>query len=313
VAKILIYGAGAIGSLIGYLLSEGADRPLGSVENVALLGRRVHMERVRERGLKVGLPDGTRSIRFEHCFSNLEELIGSEFTPDVVLVTVRTYSLPQLREEITASGALDGGLGRAAFILLMNGMGNREAFDLPVAVYEGITSMGAVFPGPGQVELRGKGITVFEDRMPANLKAAFQERFLEKDFPVEFSSNFKVQQWGKLLVNSVVNPITALTGRCNGVVLSGSLLATVERVVEECVEVAALEGVHMERDAALDLVLSVAETTAENTSSMLKDVQRGRETEIESINGYVVRQGERHGAIVPVNEALFALVKSLHP
>ncbi|NYT01446.1 MAG: 2-dehydropantoate 2-reductase [Methanosarcinales archaeon] len=298
--------------MVGYLLSGDGIPSGGAVEDVALLGRRAHMEQIRESGLRVVLPRGPRSIRFRHCFSSLEEFQRSGYRPDAVVVTVKTYSLPRLREEIMSSGALGRSLAGAAYVLLMNGMGNREVMDLPGAdVRQGITSMGVVYAGPGQVKLRGKGKTIFEDGVSPELKATFRERFAEKGFQVEFAPDFAVHQWGKLLVNSVINPITALCGGSNGIVLSPDLTATVERVVDECLAVAAGEGVQMERDFALALVKDVARMTSGNTSSMLKDAQMGRETEIESINGYVIRQGRRQGISTPVNEALYGLVKSL--
>jgi len=83
----------------------------------------------------------------------------------------------------------------------------------------------------------------------------------------------------------------------------------VERVVAEAVALAAAEGLAISGEEALEQVLSVAEKTAANTSSMLQDVLRGRKTEIEAINGYIVRQAREHGINTQINEALYLLVK----
>ena len=84
-----------------------------------------------------------------------------------------------------------------------------------------------------------------------------------------------------------------------------------QAVVAEAVAVAAAEGLAIQEEEAVELVFSVAEKTAANTSSMLQDVLRGRRTEIEAINGYLVRQAEKHGIAVPVNEALYGMVKAM--
>jgi 2-dehydropantoate 2-reductase len=102
-----------------------------------------------------------------------------------------------------------------------------------------------------------------------------------------------------------------LTRKQNSVVLSATLKNTVERIVDECVSVAHNEGYLADRNAALNLVRSVASKTSANTSSMLQDVLRGGMTEIDSINGYLIRRAKVHRIQAPVNETLFELVKSM--
>jgi 2-dehydropantoate 2-reductase len=325
-AKVLIYGAGAIGSFLGYLLSEvevgkvqeereeEREREVPIVENAALLGRVGHIQKIRERGLLVTLAEGEShlSIRFSHSFTDLDELDKSEFAPDVVFVTVKTHALPAVLEELRESGLLDGKLKDAEFVLLMNGMGNRERFALPDdRIFEGITSVGVVFSEDGKIELKGRGKTVFEAGIGADLKRFIEARFEEKGFPVEFAEDFKAQQWKKLFANAVINPITALTREKNGIVLSEHLAGVVERIVGECVAVAGKEGHHFDEEAVLEFVRNVAEKTAANNSSMLQDVLRGKRTEIDAINGFVLDRAKRHGIEAPVNEMLYALVKSI--
>lgn len=308
--NVMIYGAGAIGSFVGYLLSEIAgDTP---IENVALLGRRSHIQGIAKAGLRIALPDGRKCLRFRHCFSDLCGLCSSNFFPDIVIVCVKTYSLQRVLDEIEASGALNGSLKGADFILLMNGMGNREVFNLPLHnVFEGITSIGVNFPDDGSIELKGRGKTVFEEGIGPEIKHFMSGMFGEKGFEIEFAKDFKNHQWNKLFVNSVINPVTALMRRHNGIVLSKHLEGTVEELVEECVSVSGKEGCIANKDTVLELVRSVASKTSMNTSSMLQDVQRGRMTEIDSINGYVIRLARKHCIRVPANETLYALVKSM--
>jgi 2-dehydropantoate 2-reductase len=122
---------------------------------------------------------------------------------------------------------------------------------------------------------------------------------------------FRAHQWNKLFVNSVINPITALTGGNNGIVLCEPLRSTVKKIVEECIEVARMEGIDAEADAILEFVLSVASKTSMNTSSMLSDTINRKRTEIESINGYVIRAAKKHNISVPINETLYAMIKTI--
>ena len=313
-ANILIYGAGAIGSLMGYMLSDPPSRDWAVVENVALLGRSGHMKTIRSEGLQVEAPEGMMQVHFRHLFTDLDEFARSDFHPDVVVICVKTYSLQRLCEEIAQSGLLDGKLKDALFLLLMNGMGNRELFEIQVPgalgrIHEGITSNGVKLAREGKIELKGKGTTVIENSLPRELEQFMKSRFEERGFPVEFSADFKRQQWNKLFINSVINPIAALARQQNKVILSPVLQSTVKRVVEEAVAVAAAEGLSFDPDAVLELVLSVAEKTGENSCSMLQDVLNNKTKEIDSINGYIVCLGEEHSIAVPVNEALYGLIK----
>ena len=315
---ILIYGAGAIGSFLGYLLSQsawkdGTDREV--VENVALLGRAGHISAIKKQGLHVDLGEKREVFFFRHCFSSLDELKASDYHPRLVIICVKSYSLPYLSRELKESGLLEERFKESQFILLMNGMGNRELFlnsglD-PARLQEGITSLGVLLAGEGRVELKGRGKTVLQNQIGREDRQFLEKRFSEKEFEIEFTPDFQRQQFLKLLVNAVINPITALTRRQNGVILSPALKSTVERIVAEAVAVAAAEGLAILEEEALELVFSVAEKTAANTSSMLQDVLRGKETEIEAINGYLVREAKKHRIALPVNEALYGMVKSI--
>ncbi len=313
-ADILIYGAGAIGSFMGYLLSYPSNLSGGKIENVALLGRKSPINRINDLGLQIDLPEKRKLLQFKYCFTDLADLKASDFFPEIVIICVKTYSLSAVCEELRKSGLLQERLRNAIFILLMNGMGNREAFDeldLPDSqVLDGITSLGVKSSEDGMVALKGKGKTIIEEKIDEDLKKFMVARFLEKGFEIEFANDFREHQYSKLFANAVINPITALTRRENGIILSSLLKNTVQAVVREAVNVAAKEGVRREERSVLEMVYSVAEKTSGNTSSMLQDMLKGRITEIDSINGYIIRRARKHKIEVPVNEALYELVKS---
>jgi 2-dehydropantoate 2-reductase len=320
-ARVLIYGAGAIGSMIGYLLGQPTEPDDRKIETVALLGRAPHMQKIIKSGLAIEFPEGAQLLQFKYCFRNLDDLEESDFYPELVIVCVKTYSLPRVCFELKVSGLLQGRLRNACFLLLMNGMGNKETFvketDLASErILEGITTMGAKFSGDGYIELKGKGKTLIEDhicetKIYEKIRQFLENGFRESGFEIEFIPDFKKHQWNKLFVNSVINPITALTGQENGIVLSDQLSLTVQNIVRECVSVARSEGMETDAESVLAVVHNVAKATCRNTSSMLQDVQTKKMTEIDSINGYIIQLAREHDIEVPVNEALYGLVKSL--
>jgi 2-dehydropantoate 2-reductase len=117
---VLVYGAGAIGSFVGYLLSEMADAQRAdtreikrkvtegsAVRNVALLGRKGHIQMIKESGLRINTPEESRSIRFNHAFSSLKEPETSGFHPNLVVVCAKVPSFPDLSAEIMSLDALD--------------------------------------------------------------------------------------------------------------------------------------------------------------------------------------------------------------
>jgi 2-dehydropantoate 2-reductase len=114
------------------------------------------------------------------------------------------------------------------------------------------------------------------------------------------------------LINVGINPLTALTGLRNGELLEHpEIKAVMKRAVEEAMTVALDLGVETGLDDPVERVYAVAEATAANRSSMLQDVERGRRTEIDALNGAIVELGRRVGVETPVNETLVAAVKGL--
>ena len=320
-ARVLIYGAGAIGSIIGYLLGQTTEPDDRKIESVALLGRANHMQKIIQSGLAIEAPEGSQLLQFKYCFRNLDDLKESDFYPEFVIVCVKTYSLQRVGFELKVSGLLQGRLRNACFLLLMNGMGNKETFINETGlssgrVLEGITSIGAKFSGDGFIELKGKGKTLIEDKVCEKkiyekIRTFLENGFRESGFEIEFTPDFKKHQWNKLFVNSVINPITALTGQENGIVLSDQMGLTVQSIIREGVSVARSEGLETDDESVLAVVHNVAKVTRHNTSSMLQDVQKKKMTEIDSINGYIIQLAREHDIEVPVNEALYGLVKSL--
>lgn len=197
-------------------------------------------------------------------------------------------------------------------LTLQNGLGNDEilkAILTPDRVALGVTTVGARMLEPGYVQFTGNG-KIFLDAHP---QVSGLSRLLETaGFQVEVVDDPITLLWGKLLINAAINPITALLRVKNGDLLEQQVTRELlGEVAKEAACVALQLGIHLPYTDPILAVEEVARNTATNYSSMLQDVLRGTGTEIEAINGAIVRMGERNGVPTPINRVLWQLVKSL--
>lgn len=189
---------------------------------------------------------------------------------------------------------------RGIVVTLQNGLGLRARLEAAAGadrVVAGVTDLGATLLGPGRVRAF-PGRVVLEDR-PAVARLA--DAFRASGIPTDSVSDVRPDAWRKLAVNCALNALTALLDVDNGAVLedaSRRLLA--EKAAREVAAVAAASGIALPGDAAEE-ALAVARRTAGNRSSMRQDLARRAPTEIEFLNGAVVREGMRLGVPTPVN------------
>ena len=176
-----------------------------------------------------------------------------------------------------------------------------------------MTSQGATFLGPGRIRHAGKGPThiAMADGSHRRL-VAFATALAQAGFETHVEADVAGLVWSKLVINVGINALTALTGRQNGRLLdleeTRSLMAD---LVAEAVAVAKARGVTLTYADPLATVYDVAKKTGANRSSMLQDFDRGRETEIDFMNGAIVREAAELGIPVPVNAAVTRLVKAI--
>ena len=166
--------------------------------------------------------------------------------------------------------------------------------------------MGAIFDVPGAIKYMAAGCTVIEqhersDRIARVFSAAGME--------CRLSPNIAVEVWHKTVFNCVVNPITAILGCEVGGIAQLGLDRLKQIVIDECVAVAATQGITFE----VDFMQQINETFApsHNIASMLQDLRRGRPTEIDYMNGAVAALGAQHGVTCPVNQALTSIIKAM--
>lgn len=225
----------------------------------------------------------------------------------VVLVLVKSHQTARIAPVAARLAAPDG-----LIVTLQNGLGNGERLAAAAGadrVALGVTTLGAAVLGPGRVRPGGDG-TVTIGRTPATAGRvdALVAQLRAAGFDAAVSDDIAPAVWRKLAVNCAINPLSAVLGVPNGRLLDDpDAHAMLRAAAAETGAVARALGVAVDDDLPA-LAEAVAARTAANRSSMLQDVERGAPTEIDAINGAVVRAGRTAGVPTPVNEALWRAV-----
>jgi len=298
--KIVIMGAGAMGSLFGGLLTRGG-------ENVWLLGnKKDQTDMIHSDGLAFEEKGKLQIIPMKATSD-----VTSVGSVDLVIFFVKTYDM-----EKTVSDALVLEREETIFLTLQNGLGNEETICKKIdrkKVLLGVTGHGATQLGPGHIRHAGWGKTTIGelDHQITDRAIRIAQTFCDAGIETEVSSNIHDQVWGKLLINVGINALTALTGFKNGQLLNyPETTSLMEKLVSEAAEVARRKGVRIEGNP-IEKVRKVVEATRENRSSMGQDFDHRRKTEIDAINGAVVREAQPLGIPVPFNQAVTDLVKAI--
>jgi 2-dehydropantoate 2-reductase len=326
--RIAIIGAGAMGCLLAHYLSSAAEVWLIDTWQAQVLaitrdGLRCELDGAVSQSRPFATSDPAAVGRCDAVLV-LVKAHQTAWAADVARTLLRSPSPidaqgarlqknppPPLAD--TPSSAADR---RSTLIVtLQNGVGNREALADTLGdaqVGQAVTSLGATLLGPGKVRHAGMGPTIF-GALPAHpFTPRLVDLFSQSGLPAELSSDLATLVWGKLVVNVGINAITALLRIPNGALAEvAAARALVEPLVAEAVAVAEALGIVLPYPNPLAHVLAVAQATTANRSSMLQDVLRSSPTEIETINGAVVREGERLGIATPANAMLTALVRAL--
>jgi 2-dehydropantoate 2-reductase len=296
--KTVIMGAGAMGSLFGGLLTlSGEDVWLVDIwkENI---------DAMRSNGLKVEDRGKVQIIPVKATTD-----AASLGKADLVLIFVKTY-----HTEKAVSDALVLQDENTVFLTLQNGLGNEEAICKQVdrrKVILGVTGQGATFLGPGHIRHAGWGKTYVGelDEKITDRVTQIAQVFRKAGIETEVSSHIHDLVWEKLLVNVGINALAALTGLKNGQLLDyPETVRLMEALVSEAVEVTRRKEIQIDENP-MNRVKVVIEATRENRCSMGQDLDYKRRTEIDAINGAVVREAERLGISVPYNQMITDLIK----
>lgn len=295
--KIAVVGAGAVGGYFGGLLAR-AGAP------VVMIGRPAFVEAVKKNGLFLDTLHFQESVRVE-ASTELSAVRGAE----IVLFCVKTT------DNATMARALAPLLAPGALVLsLQNGVDNVEQIRaaagieaLPTVVY-----VAASVPDPGRVKHVGRGDLVFGPQSEKTERVA--ALFSRASVPCRISQNIEGELWTKLIWNCALNAVSALgRAKYGQIAASADARRVVETVVDEVLAVARAANIHPpgleDPKAAIAGAFKIAAQMAEALSSTAQDMNRGKRTEIDSLNGYISRRGSELGVPAPVNHALYALVK----
>lgn len=299
--KVAIIGGGALGSLLAARLAPVAEVWL-------LTGWAEQAAAIRREGLLLEEPDGSER-RVPLAVLEAPGLLARAI--DLAVIAVKSHDTARAarkaRVALKAGGlalTLQNGLGNLAVIAEITGPGR---------AVQGVTSEGATLLGPGRVRHAGHGLTHLA-RQPglASPLEPIAERFAAAGFETHLTDNPDSLIWGKLVVNCAINPLTALLRVPNGALLeSPEARAIMAAAAREAAAVAAALGVALPYADPAGRAEWVAQTTAQNRSSMLQDVLRGAPTEIAVITGAVVAEGQRLGVATPMNALLAQLLRAM--
>ena len=289
-----------MGCLFGGLLTEaGVD-----VQLLDLWPE--HVRALNEQGLSITRDGEERVIRVQ-AFTDPAEIRKT----DLALIFVKHAQTREAAE--TAMRLL---ADRGYLLTLQNGMGNAEILAEVAGsgrVVCGTTAQGAMRLGPGRIQHSGVGKTIIgmweQERQPIVDELA--ALFAGAKISTNVADDIRPVIWSKLFANVGINAVTALTNTLNGQLLDlDDTRDLVKAAVTEAMQVAASLHVKVAEDV-LQEVFAIARATASNRSSMGQDVDRHRPTEIDAINGYIVRRAGELGLEVPVNQTLTALIKTM--
>jgi 2-dehydropantoate 2-reductase len=291
--KIAVMGAGAVGCYYGGMLARAGHE-------VVLIGRLQHVMTVTRDGLRLQAQTFDEHIRVA-ASTHASAVEGAE----LVLFCVKSTDTESAAKEIKphlAPGAL--------ILTLQNGVENasrlREILQHEVAA--AVVYVATEMAGPGHVRHHGRGELVIE---PSTKSEEVARAFVAAHIPTTISTNVRGELWAKLILNCAYNALSAITQMPYGqLVHIPGVKTTMNDVVAECLAVAHADGVVVPGDVDA-AVRGIAETMPSQYSSTAQDVARGKHSEIDHLNGLIVRRGDALNVPAPVNRTLHTLVKAI--
>ncbi|MFA5725288.1 MAG: 2-dehydropantoate 2-reductase [Candidatus Omnitrophota bacterium] len=299
--KIAIVGPGAMGCLLAAFLSKLKE------EIWVLDYNKDRASRIMQGGITLEGISGQWQ-----CNPKATADVKDIGIADLVVICVKSYNT---KEAITQAKALVG--ENTAVLTLQNGIGNVEIIAEAVGpdkVIGGVTNLGATLLDIAKARHAGKGETVI-GRIDAKTTIgmrSIREIFNRAGLDTRISRDIKSLLWSKLIINVGINALTAITRLNNGKLTEFEGPRRIMReAVTEAIRIAKRKRIKLIYDDPLAKVEAVCEATSSNVSSMLQDILRKKRTEIDFINGVVVRLGQELSIPVPVNSILVDLVKTI--
>jgi len=299
--KIVIVGPGAMGCLFAAFLSK-------SKEDLWLLDKnKENAAKINEIGISLEGVSGSWQAK-PKATANLQDIDRA----DLILICVKSFHTKQAIEQIKPLLQQN-----TRIMTLQNGIGNIEIIAELAGedkVIGGITNEGATLIETGRIRHAGRGETLIgtlDGKIPVEMRS-IREVFNKVGLQTKFSRDIKGLVWSKLIINAGINALTAITRLPNGKLTEFEGTKRILRdAVTEAARIAKRKRIKLIYDDPLAKVEAVCEGTSSNISSMLQDVLRNKRTEIDFINGVIVRLGQELGIAVPTNKLLVDLVKTI--
>ena len=291
-AQIAVMGAGAVGCYYGGMLARAGH-------TVTLIGRQQHVDAIQRDGLLLDT----------QAFTEHVPLRASTDPGAVAGATLVLFCVKSTDTESAAALIRPHLLPGTLVLTLQNGVDN--ALRLQAALPQQEVAASVVYvatemAGPGHVRHHGRGELVIAASASSTSAAAL---LVAAGVPTEISSNVDGALWAKLILNCAYNALSAITRQPYGRLAQAQGVPGVLRdVVGECLAVAQADGITVPGDVA-QAVERIAQTMPGQLSSTAQDLARGKRSEIDYLNGYVLRRGEALGVATPVNRVLWTLVK----
>jgi 2-dehydropantoate 2-reductase len=299
--SVAVMGAGAVGCYFGAMLARAGA-------NVRLIGRRALVDAVARDGL-----------RFEGV--NFEGRIPLSATTDPAGVAGAGLVLFSVKSTDTeaAAQAIAPYLAPGAVVLsLQNGVDNvtRLRAHITNVVVPAVVYVAAEIPAPGVIRHNGRGDLVIgesgERAAGSSNMARLAAYLADACIPTKISDNIDGELWWKLILNCAYNPMSALgRSRYGPMMAMPQVRHVMSEAVREIIVLAEAKGVRIAMPDPVESTLRFGDAMPQAVSSTAQDLQRGRPTEIDFLNGYVVRECDSRGLPAPVNRTLHALVKLL--
>ena len=289
--KIAVLGAGAIGCYFGGLLARAGH-------DVLFVGRQNHVDAINAHGLLLDTKTFTQYVPAKAATD-----ASAVDRPDLVLVCVKSAD---------TEGAGRGLLGRlddqTIVLSLQNGVDNAERLTAVLAhdVLSAVVYVGTEMAGPGHVRHHGRGELLIGASPKSQALACV---LADAGIPTDISPDIAAALWTKLIINCAHNALSAVANIAYGpMVATEGTTEVMTSAVHECLSVAKACGVRLPADS-LAQTLALAGTMPHQKSSTAQDLARGKPSEIDFLNGYVVRKGAQFGIPTPTNQALQVMVK----
>ncbi|WP_406944789.1 ketopantoate reductase family protein [Halobacillus sp. SY10] len=297
--NIAVAGAGAVGCYFGGRLARtGCD--------VTFLARGVHLDAMKEQGLKIKEEAGEYIIdgRFTDNIRDLSEA-------DLVLFCVKSNDTKRMADVLQPILK-----ETAAVMTLQNGVENEEILEEvfgAARVLSAVTYVQSSVVSPGEIRQQGRVKLVIGSLSSKTDVVSIIDLLQEAGIDCKESSNIMTRKWNKLMWNATFNPLSAVSGARVGEILDDEqLYRTAKKICEEVVEVGIRKGFSIDPETAIPTIFSRAEFAKQHQTSMLQDRLRGKPMEVEAMCGYIKRQGELLGVETPANQSIYSVLNYMN-